>query len=150
MNEKYMKRAIALAKLSAERGEVPVGAVVVRKSDGKIIGEGYNRREELCSPSAHAEILAIESAAKAQKDWRLSGCSLYVTLEPCPMCAGAIINARIDEIIFGAYDYRAGSCANESVINLFSCGYDFVPTVYGGIKEAECSGLLTEFFKKMR
>ncbi len=148
MDKKFMDRAIALAKQAAEMGEVPVGAVVVR--DGKIIGEGYNRCEELSSPTAHAEIMAINSAAKTQKDWRLGGCSLYVTLEPCPMCAGAILGARIDEVIFGAYDSRAGSCASESVVNLFSLGYENPPTVYGGIKEDECKAILREFFEKRR
>ena len=148
MNEKFMDRAIALARKAALRGEIPVGAVVVK--DGEIIGEGYNRREELSSPSAHAEIMAIESAAKRLSDWRLSGCSLYVTLEPCPMCAGAIINARIDEVVFGAFDKRAGSCSAESVANIFSLGYDQKPEVYGGIREAECKELLTEFFKERR
>ncbi len=148
MTEKFMHRAIELAKTAAEMGEIPVGAVVVR--DGEIIGEGYNRREKLRSPTAHAEIMAIESAAKTLNDWRLSGCSLYVTLEPCPMCAGAIIGARIDEVVFGAFDKRAGSCAGESVINLFSCGYDFVPTVYGGICEKECTEILTDFFNNLR
>lgn len=148
MNEKFMTRAIELAKKAASLGEIPVGAVVVR--DGKIIGEGYNRTRELCSPAAHAEIMAMESAARTQNDWRLCGCSLYVTLEPCPMCAGAVINARIDEVVFGAFDKRAGSCANESVINLFSCGYDHKPEVFGGIRERECAELLKDFFKNKR
>ena len=143
-----MSRAISLAKEAAAEGEIPVGAVVVE--NGEIIGEGRNRREADKSPSAHAEIIAIESAAKRRGDWRLSGCSLYVTLEPCPMCAGAIINARIDEVVFGAFDKRAGSCCNESVVNLFSLGYDHKPEVYGGIKEAECRELMREFFKDKR
>lgn len=148
MNKKFMERAITLAKTAAAQGEVPVGAVVVR--DGKIIGEGYNRCEELSSPTAHAEIMAINAAAKTQKDWRLGGCSLYVTLEPCPMCAGAILGARLDEVVFGAFDNRAGSCANESVVNLFSLGYENPPTVYGGIMEEECKTILREFFEKRR
>ncbi len=148
MDKKFMERAITLAKIAADKGEVPVGAVVVR--DGKIIGEGYNRCEELSSSTAHAEIMAINAAAKTQNDWRLGGCSLYVTLEPCPMCAGAILGARIDEVVFGAFDSRAGSCANESVVNLFSLGYENPPTVYGGIMEEECKTILREFFEKRR
>ena len=148
MDKKFMERAIELAKIAAAKGEVPVGAVIVR--DGKIIGAGYNRCEELSSPTAHAEIMAINSAAKTQKDWRLGGCSLYVTLEPCPMCAGAVLNARLSEVVFGAFDNRAGSCANESVINLFSLGYENPPTVYGGIMEEECKTVLREFFEKRR
>ncbi len=148
MNDRFMSECIALAEKAAQMGEVPVGAVVVK--DGKIIGEGHNLRESKNSPTAHAEIMAIEQAAKTLGDWRLDGCTLYVTLEPCPMCAGAIINARIAEVVFGAFDKRAGSCAAESVIDLFSCGYDFVPTVYAGIREKECTELLSEFFKKRR
>lgn len=148
MNSIFMDRAISLAKKAAEIGEIPVGAVVVK--DGKIIGEGYNLRESKKSVTAHAEIMAIEAAAEALSDWRLDGCELYVTLEPCPMCAGAIINARISEVVFGAFDKKAGSCSGESVINLFSCGYDFSPLVFGGIREKECTALLTEFFKKLR
>lgn len=148
MDKKFMERAITLAKIAAAQGEVPVGAVVVR--NGEIIGEGYNRCEELSSPTAHAEIMAINAAAKTQKDWRLGGCSLYVTLEPCPMCAGAILGARLDEVVFGAFDNRAGSCANESVVNLFSLGYENPPTVYGGIMEEECKTILREFFEKRR
>ncbi len=148
MNDKFMTECIALAKKAAQMGEVPVGAVVVK--DGEIIGEGYNLRESKNSPTAHAEIMAIEQAAKALGDCRLGGCTLYVTFAPCPMCAGAIIHARISEVVFGAFDRRAGSCAAESVIDLFSCGYDFVPSVYAGIREKECTELLTEFFKKMR
>lgn len=148
MDKKFMERAITLAKTAAAQGEVPVGAVVVR--NGEIIGEGYNRCEELSSPTAHAEIMAINAAAKTQKDWRLGGCSLYVTLEPCPMCAGAILNSRLSEVVFGAFDNRAGSCANESVVNLFSLGYENPPTVYGGIMEEECKTILREFFEKRR
>ena len=148
MNEKYMERALALAKTAAEKGEIPVGAVVVR--DGEIIGEGYNRREELKSPSAHAEIIALEAAAKCLGDWRLSDCSLYVTLEPCPMCAGAIINARIKEVVFGAFDKRQGSASPDSVVNLFSLGFDQRVEVFGGIKETECKALLSEFFESKR
>lgn len=148
MNERFMARAIALAKEAAEAGEIPVGAVIVK--NGEIIGEGSNRCEELSDPTAHAEILAIKAAAERIKDWRLSGCALFVTLEPCPMCAGAIINSRIETLVFGAYDKRAGSCCNESVINLFSSGYPNSPQVFGGIKEEECKALMQEFFKYKR
>ena len=148
MDKKFMERAITLAKIAAAQGEVPVGAVVVR--NGEIIGEGYNRCEELSSPTAHAEIMAINAAAKTQKDWRLGGCSLYVTLEPCPMCAGAILNSRLSEGVFGAFDNRGGSCANESVVNLFSLGYENPPSGYGGIMEEECKTILREFFEKRR
>lgn len=148
MNEKFMERAIALAKTAGERGEIPVGAVVVK--NGKIIGEGVNSREELKSPIGHAEITALTSAAKTLGDWRLDGCSLYVTLEPCPMCAGAIINARIKEVVFGAFDKRAGSASPESVVNLFSLGFDHKVEVFGGIREEECASLLTDFFSSRR
>lgn len=148
MNAEFMNRALELAKIAREKGEVPIGAVVVKNNE--IIGEGYNLREQKGSVIAHAEIMAIESAAKKLGDWRLDGCSLYVTLEPCPMCAGAIINARIAEVVFGAFDKRAGSCCGDSVVDLFACGYDQRPEVFGGIKEKECADLLSEFFKDKR
>ncbi len=148
MNAFFMNRALELAQKAAALGEVPIGAVVVKNDE--IIGEGYNLREKEKSVTAHAEIMALENAAKKIGDWRLDGCSLYVTLEPCPMCAGAIINARIAEVIFGAFDKRAGSCSGESVVNLFSCGYDQKTEVYGGIREEECAALLSEFFKTRR
>ena len=106
-HEVYMREALRLAERAAKRDEVPVGAVIVR--DGRIIARGYNLRESKRSPLAHAEIVAIGKAAKRLHGWRLSGCTLYVTLEPCPMCAGAIVNARIDEVVFGAYDAKAGA-----------------------------------------
>lgn len=148
MNEKFMNRALELAREAAAEGEIPVGAVVVFKNE--IIGEGRNACEILHDATAHAEILAIKQAAERLNDWRLGGCSLYVTLEPCPMCAGAIINSRISEVVFGAFDKRAGSCCNESVINLFSCGYPSAPEVYGGIREKECKELLSCFFQNRR
>ena len=146
MNDKFMTECIALAKKAASLGEVPVGAVVVK--DGKIIGEGYNLRETNHSPTAHAEIMAIEAAAKAIGDWRLDGCSLYVTLEPCPMCAGAIINSRVDEVIFGAFDLKGGAVSSK--VNLFNKGFNHKPIVYEGIYEKDCANLLTEFFKTKR
>lgn len=106
-DEEYMTLCIELAKKAAEKGECPVGAIVVDK-DGRIIGEGYNMREAEQMPTAHAEIIAIEQAAKAMNSWRLTECTLYVTLEPCPMCAGAIINSRIKRLVYGAFDEKGG------------------------------------------
>lgn len=146
MNSSFMKRAIALAKIAGERGEIPVGAVIVK--DGKIIAEGYNRREEKQSAVSHAEIEAIMEANRATGDWRLSDCELYVTLEPCPMCAGAIINARIKTVVFGAYDLKAG--AMDSLVNLCDFPFESRPEVYGGICEDECKELLTGFFEAVR
>lgn len=148
MKAEYMMRAIELAKEAAAEGEVPVGAVVVRSSDGIIVGEGRNRREKLKNPLAHAELEALSEASRFLGGWRLSGCELYVTLEPCPMCAGGIINSRIDHVIFGAYDKKAGSCS--SVTDLFSMDYNHRPLCTGGFMENECAQLLTDFFKGMR
>ena len=146
-DEEYMTVCIELAKKAAEKGECPVGAVVVNK-DGEILGRGYNMRETLQSPTAHAEILAIEQAAKALGSWRLTDCTLYVTLEPCPMCTGAIINSRIKRLVYGASDYKAGSCG--SVIDLFSLPYNHKPEVAKGVMQEECAALLSDFFKKLR
>ena len=140
-----MERALKLAKSAGERGEVPVGAVIVK--DGKIIAEGANRRESENRAVSHAEIEAIEAANKAAGDWRLDGCTIYVTLEPCLMCTGAIAAARIREIVFGAYDTERGFVVSRADINSLSDG-DF--TVFGGIKEDECKGLIDDFFKKQR
>lgn len=148
MNKDLMFKAIDLAKKAQETEDVPVGAIVVK--DGQIIGEGYNKREADGDPTAHAEVVAIRCAAERLGSWHLEDCELYVTLEPCPMCAGAIINSRIKTLVFGAYDKKAGSTSNESVTNLFNLPYNHVPTVYGGICENECAELLTEFFKKRR
>lgn len=144
----YMRRAIELAQIAASCGEVPVGAVVVRDSDGAILGTGYNRRELDARPTAHAELIAIEAAAKERGSWRLHGCTLYVTLEPCPMCAGAIINARISRVVFGAYDEKAGSIA--SVQSMFSLPYNHKPAVTGGLLEDDCRELLQDFFTALR
>ncbi len=144
----YMKRALELAQEAFDEGEVPVGAVVVKKSTGEIIGEGRNRREKDKNALAHAELFAIDEACKKLGGWRLPDCAIYVTLEPCPMCCGAIINSRIDDVYFGAYDYKSGSA--ESVQKMFSLPYNHKPNVYGGISEQECSGKLTEFFKMLR
>ena len=147
-DEEYMSRAVELAKKAAALGEVPVGAVVVKKSSGEIVGEGYNLRESGKSPLAHAEIIAINEASKTLGGWRLIDCEMFVTLEPCPRCCGAIINSRIERVVFGAYDKKAGSC--ESVIDLFELPYNHKPQVTGGIMQKECADILSDFFKTLR
>lgn len=144
----YMKRALELAQKASELGEVPVGAVVVKRSTGEIIGEGYNRRESDKSPLAHAEIIAINNASEKLGGWRLIGCELYVTLEPCPMCSGAIINSRIERVIYGAKDKKAGCCG--SVINMFEMPFNHKPLIISGVMEEECTEILKEFFKALR
>lgn len=144
--EKFMKAAISCARRAAKLGEVPVGCVIVY--GGEIISRGYNRREKDKNALRHAEITAIDRACRRLGGWRLCGCEMYVTLEPCPMCAGAILNSRIKCVYFGALDPKAG--ALESVINLFDYPLNHKPSIYGGILESECSGLLREFFKKLR
>lgn len=146
-DEEMMLKAIELAKKAYEIGEIPIGAIVVDK-DGNIIGKGYNRRESDNSPTAHAEILAIEAAAKHLGSWRLNDCTLYVTLEPCPMCAGAIINSRLKRVVYGAFDDKGGACA--SVVNLFELPFNHKPLVRSRILEKECGELLTEFFNNLR
>lgn len=146
MDEQYMRMALDLAREAADEGEVPVGAVVVK--DGAVIGRGRNRREIGKNALAHAEIEAIDEACRALGGWRLSGCQLYVTLEPCPMCAGAIINARIDEVLYGTADPKAGSC--HSLVELFSLPYNHKPTVRAGILEEECRAMLKAFFRTLR
>ena len=141
-----MLRAIELAQKAAELDEVPVGAVVVK--DGEIAGEGFNRRETGKNALAHAELEAIDNACKRLGGWRLHQCELYVTLEPCPMCTGAIINSRIKKVVFGASDYKAGS--RGSVINLCDLPYNHKPVIEGGFMQEECSTLLTEFFARLR
>ena len=141
-----MKYAIGRAKTAAKYGETPVGAVIVK--DGRVISGGRNRRETGKNALYHAEISAINSACRALGGWRLHECDLYVTLEPCPMCAGAIINSRIKNVYFGAYDKKAGSFG--SVVNLAELGYNHKPYVEGGILEKECSEILSEFFKQLR
>jgi len=147
IDEKIMEKALALAKEAYDDGEVPVGCIITNK-DGDIIGSGRNRREKSHSACAHAEVLAIEEACKATGSWKLENCTLYVSLEPCPMCAGAIINSRIPTIVFGAKDSVTGSCG--SVINLFEENYGHHPAIYGGIKAAESEELLKNFFKQLR
>ena len=146
MEKKFMLRAIELAKESALLGEVPVGAVIVK--NGEIIAEGKNLREQKQNPLSHAEIEAINVASKKLGSWRLDECDLYVTLEPCPMCTGAIINSRIKTVVFGAYDLKAGSM--DSVINLCDYPYNHKPQIYGGICEEECKKILSEFFENLR
>lgn len=141
-----MKKAIALAMESEKEGEVPVGAVIVK--NGKIIAEGRNRREIEKNALHHAEIEAIDNACEALGGWRLFGCDLYVTLEPCPMCAGAIINSRIKTVYFGAYDNKAGSFGSVADFNRLP--YNHKPEIIAGVMEKECSELLTDFFKKLR
>ena len=146
MNKDFMFEAIKEAKIAAENNEVPVGAVIVR--DGKIIAKGRNMREEKQNALSHAEIEAINNACKTLNSWRLDDCEMYVTLEPCPMCTGAIINSRIKTLIFGAYDSKAGSV--DSVINLCDYPYNHKVEVYGGICEDECLKVLKEFFNTLR
>ncbi len=141
-----MRSAIELAKRSADEGEVPVGAVIVR--NGKIVATGRNRRENDKNATVHAELQAIDRACSVLGGWRLWECELYVTMEPCPMCAGAIINSRIKRVVFGAYDQKAGSCG--SVINLFDLPYNHKPELVGGFMRDECSAVLTGFFKDLR
>lgn len=141
-----MKSALAMAKEAYDDNEVPVGAVIVR--DGEIISQGRNRREKEKNALLHAEIDAINNACKALGGWRLWNCELYVTLEPCPMCAGAIINAHIPKVYFGAYDFKNGSCG--TITNLFEMPYNFKPKATGGIMQEECSQILKDFFKKLR
>lgn len=146
-DEEMMLKALELAKKAYSLGEIPVGAIVV-DGDGNIIGEGYNRRESDNSPTAHAEMLAIEKAAETLGHWRLSECTLYVTLEPCPMCAGAIINSRLKRVVYGAFDDKGGACA--SVVNLFELPFNHKPMVRSRVLEKECGELLTEFFYNLR
>ena len=141
-----MQEAIALAKNAAELGEVPIGAVVVK--NGEIIGRGYNLRETKKLSTAHAEISAIEDACKNLGGWRLFGCTLYVTLEPCPMCAGAIVNSRIDRVVYGASDVRFGACGSLFNINSYPLNHAFELT--SGVCEEECRTLLSDFFANLR
>ena len=147
MDEKFMREAIKQAKKAAAIGEAPIGAVIVR--DGVIIARGYNKRETKKNALLHAEIIAIDKACKKLGGWRLPRCEMYVTLEPCPMCSGAIINSRIEKVYFGAYDKKAGCCG--SAADLFAEGmFNHRPEITGGVMKNECSSLLTEFFKALR
>ena len=142
----YMEEALLLARQAAADGEVPVGCVIVR--DGQIVGRGRNRRETGKTALGHAEIEAIGDACKNLGGWRLWDCTLYVTLEPCPMCAGAIINARSPRVVFGASDAKCGACG--SVCDIFSMEFNHHPTVTKGIREEEAAALMEEFFRKLR
>ena len=145
--EDYMRLALELAREAADAGEVPVGCVITGP-DGAVIGRGRNRREETGDATAHAELEAIRMACGAVGDWRLADCAIYVTLEPCPMCTGAIINSRIPTVVFGAREELSGSCG--SVIDLFSERYGHHPAVYPGVLRESCAALLQEFFKSRR
>ncbi len=142
----FMEEAIALAKQASQLGEVPIGCVITR--DGEIVGRGYNRRETGKTALGHAELMAIEDACRTLGGWRLWQCRLYVTLEPCPMCAGAIINARIPVVVYGAKDPKAGSVG--SITDLFSMPYNHHPQVISGVLEDTCAGLLQDFFRSLR
>ena len=146
MNREFMEAALALAKQAGEKGEIPVGAVIVK--DGEIISEAYNLRHTGKVATAHAELLAIEDACRKLGTWRLSGCTLYVTLEPCPMCAGAIINSRIDRVVYGVKDAKAGCLG--SVLNFNSYPFNHAFEIVGGVCEAECAAILSEFFSRAR
>lgn len=145
-HQDYMRRALELAQQAREQGDVPVGCVIVR--DGEIIGEGRNRREEHGDATAHAEMEAIREACKRTGSWRLHGCTMYVTLEPCPMCAGGIINARVDEVRYGAREEKMGCCG--SVLNLFEERFNHKPRLYQGPLAQECEEVLQDFFRQLR
>jgi tRNA(adenine34) deaminase len=145
-HDKFMKKALKEAKKAASKGEVPVGAVVV--CNGKVVGRGHNLREKTHKATAHAEILAIEMANKKLKSWRLDNCTIYVTIEPCPMCAGAIIQSRIKQLVYGASEAKAGS--HHSVTNLFDQTYRHKVDVLPGVMEKQCGDIVKDFFKKLR
>ena len=146
MDTTYMQQALELARKGGELGEVPVGALVVK--DGEVIARAHNERELLPDATAHAEVLAIRRACAALGSNRLSGCTLYVTLEPCPMCAGALAAARVDRVVFGAYDARGGACG--SMLRIQKYPLYFMPAFQGGVMAEECAAALTEFFAKKR
>lgn len=145
-DENFMRLALAQAAKAAELGEAPIGAVIVR--DGEVLCAAYNTRETEKNALHHAELLAIDEACRLLGGWRLPGCTLYVTLEPCPMCAGGILNSRIERVVFGAYDPKAGCCG--SVCDLFALPFNHHPVVVGGVLEAECAALLQKFFRALR
>ena len=147
MNEKWMREAIKQAIKAEQKDEVPIGCVIVK--DDQIIARAYNQREKKQISTAHAEILAIEKACKKLGSWRLDGCELYVTLEPCPMCTGAIIQSRIDKVYFGAYDFKGG-CLGSNTNLLDVKGFNHYTEVEGGLLKEECASLLTSFFRKKR
>ena len=142
-----MERALALSEEAAAAGEIPVGCVIV-DGEGALLSEGRNRREERGDATAHAEVEAIRCASARRGDWRLEDCTIFVTLEPCPMCAGAILNARIGAVVYGAREEKSGSLG--SVVDLFSENYGFRPRVYGGVCRERCAALMRTFFEKLR
>lgn len=144
--EKYMRMALALARRARDEGEVPVGCVVV--CDGAVVGRGWNRREQTQNALEHAEMMALDEACRTLGCWRLGDCRLFVTLEPCPMCAGAILNARVGEVCYGASDPDYGACGG--VINLFEEAFRHRPRLYGGVLRQECAALLSSFFVDLR
>ena len=144
----YMKNALEQARMASEKGEIPVGALVVDSESGEILAAAHNLRESNKSAIAHAEVLAIEDACKKRGSWRLHGCTLYVTLEPCPMCAGALVNSRIDRVVYGAKDMLAGCCGSVINFNFYPFNHSF--SIEGGVCEDECRALLQEFFNKKR
>ena len=144
--EDYMAQALELARQAGLEGDVPVGCVIVK--DGQVIGRGRNRREERGDATAHAELEAIRQACARLGSWRLTGCDLYVTLEPCPMCAGGIINSRIRAVYYGVGDEKAGCCT--SVLNLFEEGFNHRPRLYQGTLSRECGQVLEDFFRRLR
>lgn len=145
-HSEYMAFALDEAKTALSLGEAPIGCIIVK--DGKIIARGHNTRETEHTALGHAELSAIAEACRVLGSWRLSGCSLYVTMEPCPMCMGAILNARVDRVVFGAYDFKAGCCGSLADFN--AMGFNHQAEVLGGIREEECRALLTQFFGSLR
>lgn len=146
-DERWMKEAIEQARLAESLGEVPIGAVIVR--DGSIVGAGYNLRERDRDPTAHAEMIAIRDASDKLQSWRLLGCTLYVTLEPCPMCAGAILQSRVERVVYGASDPKAG-CVGTLMDLLQDPRFNHVSPWTSGVLQEQCSSMLTDFFRKLR
>lgn len=145
-DEYFMKLALKEAQKAYDIGEVPIGCVIVK--DDKVIARGYNKREKLNSSLAHAEIIAINKASKKLNSWRLEGCKMYITLEPCIMCGGAIIQSRIDEVIYGAKDNRFG--VHDSITNIFNLKFNHTVSIKNKVLESECSNIISDFFKKLR
>ena len=145
-DEYFMRLALKEAQKAYDIGEVPIGCVIVK--DDKVIARGYNKREKLKSSLAHAEIIAITKASKKLNSWRLEGCKMYITLEPCIMCGGAIIQSRIDEVIYGAKDNRFG--VHDSITNIFNLKFNHSVSIKNKVLENECSSIISDFFKKLR
>ena len=148
-DELYMKKALELAEIAAEQGEVPVGAIVVKRSSGEIIGRGFNRREYGRSPLTHAELVAIEEASHNLGGWRLMGCELFVTLEPCPMCAGALLLSRVRRVVWGASDSLAGAMGSRLTLQEVA-SLNWKADTAGGVLQSECEALLERFFSRLR